>query len=372
MAALTPRAPRVVLALNAGSSSLKFGLYEIGLGTVSLICEGEAEELGGSQSRFWFQKGFDGKEETALQLADAPAAFRHALQVMKDRGMPGPDAIGHRIVHGGNRLRRHARITSQVFDDLEAAVPFAPLHAPPALRIVAAAQATYSALPHVACLDTAFHRTMPDVSRTLPLPAEIRRMGVERYGFHGLSVESIVRRLSPIPNRLVVAHLGGGCSITAVLRGESIDNSMGLTPTGGIPMGTRSGDLDPGVILFLLREKQTSADQLEEILDRRSGLVGLSEISSDMRELEKVQADDSRASLALRVFSYQVRKSIAAMAAALGGLDALAFTGGIGEHAQAWRDPIVQELRFLGPFTVVVLPSQEDLMIATITAELCG
>jgi acetate kinase len=360
-----------ILALNAGSSSLKFGLYDATSTGATLICEGEAGEVGRPHGYFWFRMAAGEKEQEDIRFADSSEAFRYATNALAKQKLPVPAAVGHRFVHGGNQVRNHARITSEVLCGLQAAVQFAPLHVPAALKIVVEAQTLYPGIPHVACLDTAFHRTMPDVSRTLPLPKAIRDLGVEKYGFHGLSVESIVRRLNPVPQRLVVAHLGAGCSISAVLEGKSIDNSMGLTPTGGVPMATRSGDLDPGVILFLLRHGYGAADELEDVLDHHSGLLGISEVSSDMRELIDDSAHDDRAALAIRMFSLRVRKSISSMAASLGGIDTLVFTGGIGEHATEWRDQLVRDLKFLAPLEVKVIPTEEDAMIAIITAGLC-
>jgi acetate kinase len=197
-------------------------------------------------------------------------------------------------------------------------------------------------------------------------------LGVERFGFHGLSLESIVARMNPVPERLVVAHLGNGSSITAICKGQSIDTSMGLTPAGGILMGTRSGDLDPGAIVYLMRNGYQSAEKMEALIDRQSGLLGISEKSSDVRELLRMRGEDVRADLALKMFCYQTRKTIASMAAALGGLDVLVFTGGIGEHATPLRYEICARLKFLGDFEVRVLPAQEDLQIARIAQKLAA
>ncbi len=257
-----------------------------------------------------------------------------------------------------------------ILEKLREAISFAPLHVPPALAVLDAMQQRLPYTPQVVCLDTAFHRTMPDVSKTFALPNEVRQMGIERYGFHGLSLESILAQLAPMPRRLVVAHLGNGASITAIREGQSIDTTMGLTPTGGVMMGTRCGDLDPGVMLFLMRDGFTSVEKLETLVDRRSGLRGISGKSSDVRELLNLREQDPDVDLALRMFCYQARKAIAAMAAALGGLDALVFTGGIGEHATELRTEICAGLDFIGEFRTLVLPSQEDLQIATITANL--
>ena len=359
---------RHILCVNCGSSSLKFGLYAWDGGNAACECEGEAQEVGSSSSRFWFRMR-DRKEEEILPLKDHAAALLHAAEVLKKAGAPRPQAVGHRFVHGGRRLHEHRRITPEVRDQLQAAADFAPLHVPVALSALEAIEERLPDVPQVACLDTAFHRRMPDVARTLALPHGIRELGVERYGFHGLSIESILAQLETIPDKLVVAHLGNGCSITAIRNGVSIDTSMGLTPTGGIMMGTRCGDIDPGVLLFLLRSGWDSG-KLERCVDHESGLKGISGKTSDMRELTTLRVQDMNADLAIRMFCYQARKTVAGMAAALGGMDALVFTGGIGEHAAEIRDGICSGLDFLGGCRISVLPAREDLQIARITAKL--
>ncbi len=333
-----------ILALNCGSSSLKFGVYVSSGEEVTLIDEGEAEEI-----------------------TDPVAALPLAFDALKRCGGVEPQAIGHRFVHGGPRIREHQLVTPAVIEQLRSAVAFAPLHVPAALAVLEAMQQKFPKTRQVVCLDTAFHRTMPDVSKTFPLPAEVRTLGVERYGFHGLSLESVVAQLDPVPERLIVAHLGNGASITAIRNGESMDTTMGLTPTGGVMMGTRCGDLDPGVVMYLMRNGYGTAEQLETLFDRRSGLLGVSGKSSDVRELMAARKQDAQVDLALRMFCYQARKAIAEMAAVLGGLDALVFTGGIGEHAAELRDEICSGLKFLGKFQTLVLRSEEDLQIARIT-----
>jgi acetate kinase len=337
----------VILALNCGSSSLKFGLYRSGAGEPLLVREGEAGEI-----------------------RDHAAALAHALETLDISGITA--AVGHRIVHGGSDVRAHQILTADVAEKLRAAVPFAPLHLPAALSVIEASERRLPKARQIVCLDTAFHREMPTVARTLPLSAAARRLGIERFGFHGLSLESIVARMNPVPERLVVAHLGNGASITAIRHGQSIDTSMGLTPAGGIMMGTRSGDVDPGAIVYLMRKGYERAEKLEALIDHESGLLGISETSSDVRELLRARQQDARADLALGMFCYQASKTIASMAAALGGLDVLVFTGGIGEHAAPLRDEICAKLKFLGNFEVRVLPAQEDLQIARIAEKLAG
>ena len=304
---------QIILALNCGSSSLKFGAYR----AEKCFYEGAAEEI-----------------------KDYGAALHQALDELSAKGFQQFSKVGHRVVHGGPHIRTHQRLTDEVFAQLQAAVPFAPLHLPPALTVIQAVRAKMPTVPQVVCLDTAFHRHMPDVARFFALPQSVRQLGVERYGFHGLSLESIVAQLHPVPARLVVAHLGNGSSITAIQNGKSIDTSMGLTPTGGVMMGTRSGDLDPGLMIFLSRHGYADPDKLEDLVDRKSGLLGVSGISSDVRRLSH---DD----LSLRMFAYQVRKTIASMVAALGGADLLVFTGGIGEHASEVRKEICDGLTWI-------------------------
>jgi acetate kinase len=307
-------------------------------------------------------------EGEAQEIRDHAAALAQALEALDTSDIT---AVGHRIVHGGADVRTHQILTPGVKEKLRTAVTFAPLHLPAALSVIEAAERKLPKARQVVCLDTAFHREMPAVSRTLPLPAAVRQLGVERFGFHGLSLESILAQMDSdsVPERLVVAHLGNGSSITAIQNGRSIDTSMGLTPAGGIMMGTRSGDLDPGTIVYLMRQGYESAEKLEAVIDRESGLRGVSETSSDVRELLQARGKDARADLALKMFCYQTGKTIASMGAALGGLDVLVFTGGIGEHAMQLRDEICAGLKFLGDFQVRVLPAQEDLQIARITEE---
>ncbi|MGA8028654.1 MAG: acetate/propionate family kinase [Bryobacteraceae bacterium] len=359
-----------VLALNCGSSSLKFGVYQCEGDAAKPICEGEAEEIGRENSSFWVRAAGSEKRKDQIQFSDHRGALAHAMDALKRCGAPQPRAVGHRFVHGGPHIREHQRATAAVIDRLRAAVAFAPLHLPAALSVLEATEKNLPGVAQVVCLDTAFHRTMPDVSRTFALPAEVRKLGVERYGFHGLSLESIMAQLDTVPERLVAAHLGNGASITAIRNGKSIDTTMGLTPTGGIMMGTRCGDLDPGVLVYLMRNGYANPEMLEDLVNHRSGLLGVSGKSSDVRTLLSLRKQDAQVDLALRMFCYQARKAIAEMAAALGGLDALVFTGGIGEHAAEVREEICSGLSFLGEFRVMVLPSEEDLQIAKITAGL--
>jgi acetate kinase len=384
----------LVLALNSGSSSLKFGLYWIEASTPKELFSGEAESIGAREDKFWVKDG------SGKVLASESANFethRDAVarvgKFLAERNAVQPAAVGHRVVHGGSTLRRHCLIDEAVLRQVETAVAFAPLHNPPALSVIRFAQEHFPKVPQVACFDTAFHTAMPEVARTLPIPAELRSDGIRRYGFHGLSCESIMHQLGDHPpGRVIIAHLGNGVSVTAVKGGQSVDTSMGLTPSGGVIMGTRCGDLDPGVLVYLMREKNFDASHLEVLANCRSGLLGLSGIDSDMRRLHESAATSAAARLAIEMFCYSVRKQIAAMTAVLDGLDLLVFTGGIGEHDAQVRAEICGGLSWLGlsldlaknQFSkdtishstsrclVRVLHSQEDRQIAVQTWQLAS
>lgn len=349
-----------ILTINTGSSSLKFGLYAKG---PTLLLDGEADNIGHNTSTLTL-KDASGKviRSQEAHLPDAKAAFDQATRWLKEIRPEPPTAIGHRVVHGGPHLTAHQRITPQLIDQLKAAVHFAPLHIPSALELIELTEKTFPTTPQFACFDTAFHTTLPEVAARLPLPRALYDEGIRRYGFHGLSYESIVEQLKPnIPARLVIAHLGSGASLCAVRDGRSVDTTMGLTPTGGIPMATRSGDLDPGVLLFLMRTKKMDADALEQLLNHDAGLKALSGGESDMRKLQQAAANgDSAAMLAIGAFVTAIRKTIAGYITVLGGLDLLVFTGGIGEHSSDIRDRILAGQKWPSN----TLPAQEDLQIA--------
>ncbi|MEP6839645.1 MAG: acetate/propionate family kinase [Bradyrhizobium sp.] len=338
-----------VLALNSGSSSLKFGLYDVGASQTEMLLAGEAEfdDKNGKFHAENFHRKALISESTPLP-GQREAVIRIG-RLLADCKMPPPVAIGHRIVHGGPSLRRHCLIDDAVLRQLEEATVFAPLHVPPALSVIRFAREHFPGLPQAACFDTTFHAEMPDVARILPIAKDLQSDGIQRYGFHGLSCESIVHQLADeVPDRLIIAHLGNGASVTAVKGGKSIDTSMGLTPTGGVIMGTRSGDIDPGVLVYLMRVKGFDAAKLEELVDHRSGLLGISGVGSDMRRLHEAAPLNSDAQLAIQMFCYSVRKQVAAMIAALGGLDLLVFTGGIGENDEEAREAICNGLSCFG------------------------
>lgn len=339
-----------VLALNSGSSSLKFGLYAVGPSRMERLLSGAAQSIGAQVGKFYARDSLGNAllSETVSFPSQREAAVR-LQKLLIDSKMPAPMAIGHRIVHGGPKLRQHSLIDDSVLRKLEAATTFAPLHTPSALSVIRFAQEHFPGLSQAACFDTTFHAELPDVARVLPISRELQSEGIERYGFHGLSCESIVHQLAgELPNRLVIAHLGNGASVTAVKAGRSIDTSMGLTPTGGVIMGTRSGDLDPGVLVYLMREKKFDAAMIEELVDHRSGLLGISGVGSDMRQLHEAARSNSDARLAIQMFCYSVRKQVAAMIASLDGADLVVFTGGIGENDGEVRAAISSGLSWIG------------------------
>src|ERR1700719_1981353 len=339
-----------ILALNSGSSSLKFGLYRVGSSFTKTLLSGEAESIGDKEGQFHAQ---DSRKNALLSETGSIPSQREAIvrigRLLAESSMTAPAAIGHRIVHGEPRLRKHCVIDDPVLRQLEAATAFAPLHIPSALSAIRFAREHFPGLPQMACFDTTFHAELPEVARVLPISKELQSEGIQRYGFHGLSCESIVHQLgNGVPDRLVIAHLGNGASVTAVKGGQSIDTSMGLTPTGGVIMGTRSGDIDPGVLVYLMREKKFDATMLEELVDHRSGLLGISGVSSDMPQLHEAAPSNADVRLAIQMFCYSVRKQAAAMIAALGGIDLLVFTGGIGENDVETRASICGGLSWLG------------------------
>ena len=380
-----------ILVLNSGSSSLKFGLFKAGHAAAAsdgvagshgaeddqddetLLLEGSAQGIGRPDGSLKIQTA-DGT--ILLQAAHLMESQTDALQKLAgelaEHGHTRPAAVGHRVVHGGPHLREHQLLTPEVRQRLQDAVHFAPLHIPAALALIDQAMQIFGDSPHYACFDTAFHRTMPAVASQLALPRRYAEAGVTRYGFHGLSYESLVWRLGKdLPARAVFAHLGNGSSVCALRDGRSVDTSMGLTPTGGIPMATRSGDLDPGVLLYMMRTEHVNAERLETLLNRESGLAGFTGGEGDMQALEKRSAaGDQEAELAIDAFATGVRKYVGAYAALLGGIDLLVFAGGIGEHSAEVRRRVCNGLEFMGlraadpAGKVRVLHTEEERQIA--------
>jgi len=343
----------LVLAVNSGSSSLKVGLYENNDGHLSKLVSGAVTGVGRVDGSL---KLTAAKGEVLLDRTYSLSTQQQALgEMMRALSVVSPgelSAVGHRVVHGGPNLNSHQRITPEVLQKLKNAVHFAPLHIPPAVTLIDEMARLLPDVPQFACFDTAFHATLPPVAHHYAVPERFYEQGVRRYGFHGLSYESIVARLQEhgeLPRRLICAHLGSGASLAAVLDGKSVDTSMGLTPLGGIPMSSRPGDLDPGVLIYILREERFTVDALEQMLNHQSGLYSLSGGETDMQSLVASRDKSGpRATLAVESFAMGVRKFIGAYAAVLGGVDMLVFSGGIGEHSEEVRALCCQGLEPLG------------------------
>jgi acetate kinase len=337
-----------VLCINCGSSSIKFALFAERSAGEERLGDGAVEGIGQSAARAWVRSGQAGREPWPA-ARDLAGALTGALETAERLNGGAPRLVGHRVVHGGARFAEPTRVDATLLTDLERLVPLAPLHLPAAIAGMRAAAARWPGVTQVACFDTAFHATLPEVAWRLPLPDALVGDEVRRYGFHGLSYEYVMSVLGESrPPRIVIAHLGNGASLVAVKDGKAIDTTMGFTPAGGIMMGTRTGDLDPGALIFLARQNHLSPDDLERICERESGLLAVGGVA-DMRALIERSVSDPRAALAVSMFAYGVRKAVGALAAALGGLDLLVFTGGIGEHAVEVR---AEACRGLEPFGV--------------------
>jgi acetate kinase len=381
-----------ILALNSGSSSLKFALYEFGSAGERLLVRGEAENIGAKSSRLWLRaENGNSIADEARPISNHKKALRLALEGLKKNNYATPSAVGHRVVNGGPQYSAPQKVTPQLLTELRKLKPLAPLHLPAEIEIIEAVASHAARIPQVACFDTAFHRRLPELAQRFPLPRKFFDQGVRRYGFHGLSYEYVLHELGPAAKgRLIIAHLGNGASLAAVKDGLPVDTSMGLTPTGGVMMGTRTGDLDPGVLIYLLRGKKFDAAKLEHLVNEDSGLLGVSELTSDMKTLLARRDSDVRAAEAMAMFCRSVCKEIGAFAAVLGGLDTLAFTGGIGERAAPIRKEICRDLAHLGiqfdpmrnaagasvisapqsACLVRVMATNEEVMIARHTCEL--
>jgi acetate kinase len=381
-----------ILTVNGGSSSLKFALFERADPAAPRVA-GRIDRIGLKDARWVVDRG--GAEERAVDAPNPTAAVR-LLIAWLDRtvGFASIAAIGHRIVHGGSRYYRPERVTAEMIAALRAIDSFDPDHLPGEIDLIEAFRTRAPGVPQVACFDTAFHHDMPRVARIVPIPRRYEAAGVRRYGFHGLSYAYLMGELTRVAGpedaagRVVLAHLGNGASLAAVWGGQSIDTTMGFTPASGLVMGTRTGDIDPGLVRFLARTEGMTAEQFDGLANHQSGLLGVSETSSDVRDLLARQATDVRAAEAIELFCYQAKKWIGAFAAALGGLDTLVFSGGIGENAPEIRHRICAGLAFLGiavddtrnasgailistdrgPVKVRVIRTDEELMLATSAA----
>jgi len=388
-----------ILTINGGSSSIKFALFEVG-DSLRRILEGGVERIGQPEATLRV-KGLN-KADDFSRLVKAPdhtAAVDALMDGIEEHiGREALAAVGHRVVHGGQKYWEPQRITPEMMAELRRLSPFDPEHLPEEILLTEAFHRRFPDLPQVACFDTAFHHNMPRVARLLTIPRRYEALGVHRYGFHGLSYAYLMQELVRIAGaqaangRVILAHLGNGASMAAVRDGRSIDTTMAFTPAAGLMMSTRSGDVDPGLVSFLARSEKMTAPQFDRMVNHESGLLGISETSSDMRELLGREAGDVRAAEAVALFCYQAKKWIGAYAAALGGLDTLVFAGGIGENAPPVRARICAGLGFLGieldesrnaeaaevistdasRVTVRVIRTNEELMIARLVLRVLG
>jgi acetate kinase len=351
---MKPANPRI-LTINGGSSSIKFALFEAG-NPLQRVLEGALERIGLPEASLRV-KGTDEADNFVRPVS--ASNHTEAVSILMDWieqriGRAALSAVGHRVLQGGAKYYKPQRITAEMVRELRQLSPFDPDHLPEEILLTEAFHHRFPDLPQIACFDTAFHHDLPRVAQILPIPRRYESAGVRRYGFHGLSYEFLMGELARLAGtgaaqgRVILAHLGNGASLAAVLHGKSIDTSMSFTPTAGVPMSTRSGDLDPGLVWYLSRAEKMSAKQFNEMANLHSGLLGVSEISSDMRDLLEHETHDVRAAEAVSLFCYQVKKWVGAFAAALGGLDTLVFAGGIGENAPPVRARICEGLGFLG------------------------
>ncbi len=348
------RGLRSFLAINGGSSSVRFALYD-GSEPLRRVLDGKLDRVGLSGTNFSFRDANGQSHDSrTIDVGDHRSAVAFLLDWFQTQeGFTSLKAVGHRVVHGMAHSEPEV-VTPELLDELHRITPYAPEHLPLEIELIKAFRQRHPALPQVACFDTVFHRAMPRVASLLPIPRRYEAMGVRRYGFHGLSYEFLMEELARLGDpaatngRVILAHLGNGASLAAVRDGKGSDTSMGFTPTAGLVMGSRSGDLDPGLVSYLSRTEQMSATQFQEMVNHASGLLGVSETSSDLRDLLARESDDVRAAEAVALFCYQAKKWIGSFAAALGGLDTLVFAGGIGENAPIVRGRICDGLGFLG------------------------
>jgi acetate kinase len=346
--------PPCVLAINGGSSSIRFALYEIGKPLTQKI-QGKIERIGLAGTTFTFNDSIQKTQaHRTLTAANHKSAVNFLIAWLEANQVFGAvKAVGHRVVHGMKHTEPE-RVTPKLLAELRRNAIYDPEHLPREIELIEAFHTRHPKLPQIACFDTAFHQTMPLVAKLLPIPRRYHAKGIQRYGFHGLSyaylMEELVQLGDPAATkgRVILAHLGNGASLAAVRDGKSIDTSMSFTPTAGLVMSTRSGDLDPGLVAYLARTEKMTAAKFQKMVNHESGLLGISETSSDMRDLNAREAKDVRAAEAVALFCYQAKKWIGSFAAALGGLDTLVFAGGIGENAAPVRARICDGLDFLG------------------------
>ncbi len=386
-----------ILTINSGSSSLKFALYDMGE-IESLVLSGSIDKLDSLTGLFHVENA-DAKTLTKghVKPMSHKTAVRKLIEWLNSNAYDKDlNAVGHRVVHGGGKFKRPQLVSPELTAYLTQIAPFAPNHLPQEIKVIKAISKVYPSLKQAACFDTAFHRDMPDLAQTFALPGFLKEEGIIRYGFHGLSYEYIMSKLENVAGpetangRVIIAHLGSGASMAAVKGGKCIDTTMGFTPTGGLMMSTRCGDLDPGVIIYLLGRKGFRPSIINDLVNRRSGLLGVSGTSPDMEELLKKETENPQAAEAVDLFCYQAKKFLGALAAVLSGLDTLVFTAGIGEKAPSVRRRICKDMSCLGirldpdsnesnapvisrknsPVTVRVMKTNEELMIARQTYNL--
>ena len=387
-----------ILTINGGSSSIRFALYRVE-DPLKQGLYGKVDRIGLDGTNLTFHDPAKNQQDSRkLVASDHKSAANLLIDWLEEQGSFGSvRAIGHRVVHGMHHTAPEL-VTQELLDELDRIRPYDPDHLPREIELIEVFRRRHPKLPQVACFDTAFHHTMPRVAKLLPIPRRFEAKGIQRYGFHGLSYSYLMEELarlgdaSATTGRVILAHLGNGASLAAVRDGKSIDTSMGFTPTAGLVMSTRSGDLDPGVAPFLARTEQIDTKQFYDMVNHKSGLLGVSETSSDMRDLLDHEKQDVRAAEAVALFCYQAKKWIGSFAAALGGLDTLVFAGGIGENAPAVRKRICEGLGFLGleldktrntktadvisaeasRVTVRVIRTNEELMIARSVSRTCA
>jgi acetate kinase len=392
---MKPATPRI-LTINGGSSSIKFALYETGE-PLKRKLYGKVDRIGLNGTNLTFNDSARKQQDSrGIAAADHKSAVNFLIDFLEEQdGFASVGAVGHRVVHGMKHTEPEP-VTQQLLDELHRISPNDPDHLPREIELIETFRQRYPRLPQVVCFDTAFHHTMPRVAKLLPIPRRFDAKGIQRYGFHGLSYAYLMEELARLDDpaaskgRVILAHLGNGASMAAVRDGQSMDTSMGFTPTAGLVMSTRSGDLDPGLAPYLARTEQITTKQFYGMVNHESGLLGVSETSSDMRDLLAREAGDVRAAEAVALFCYQAKKWIGSFAAALGGLDTLVFAGGIGENAPLVRARICEGLKFLGielnesrnaetagvistdasRVTVRVIRTDEELMIARSVARL--
>mgnify|MGYP001566513436 CR=1 FL=1 len=343
-----------ILTINGGSSSLKCSLFHVGP-PLTRVLSCLVDRIGFPEGTLTLTDVASGtSERRTIQAAHHKDSVDSLIAWLEQKiTIADLVAIGHRVVHGGQRYSEPQRLTPEVMGEMRRLSPYDPEHLPAEIELIETLGRRYPTLPQVACFDTAFHRYMPRVARLLPIPRRYDAAGVQRYGFHGLSYAYLMeelRRIAPheAQGRVILAHLGNGASMAAVHGGKSMDTSMGFTPTAGLPMSTRSGDLDPGLVSYLSRTEGMTVEQFHTMVNQQSGLLGLSETSSDLRDLLASESHDPRAAEAVALFCYQAKKWIGSFAAALGGLDTLVFSGGIGENSAVVRARICEGLEFLG------------------------